>query len=471
MRALIAARKSNKVDTATGEGIGLDTQDDKSTAFCERLGWPIAGVARDVISGRVAPIEREDLGKWLNDPAKRAQFDCVVAYQADRLSRGDDTDWSRIETWAADNGKTLVIVDSGTGIHYPSRDDSDRWQWMSQKTQAGKEWHAIRERIIRSQCAILTAGGWCGRAPFGYTITGEIYRKHLQVIEALRPIVVTIFDMAIEGVSLRKIGEWLTSKGIKTERGNVGWPEGTVKQILENEVYSGATKRGCAECGQSHHQEVPAIVDMATQKRALAALKSRSTGGNGGGRPSTNPAMLVPMCQACGLKMYRNPTGRQSPDYYQCRSRMLKGIRVGCNASIRCDIVDAAVDTILSAETEDEMTVTITYPAAALESEIEAVRREERAAFESDDFAKLQDKRALRLKLEDALKLAERERVESVSTGRTYGKAWSALDPSERRAWLKLRGLTVQLSKDTVIITSPVKVGKLSALGRMMPIG
>jgi len=28
MRAIIAARKSNKVDSATGEGIGLDTQDD-----------------------------------------------------------------------------------------------------------------------------------------------------------------------------------------------------------------------------------------------------------------------------------------------------------------------------------------------------------------------------------------------------------------------------------------------------------
>lgn len=70
----------------------------------------------------------------------------MIAYKADRLSRGEDTDWSRIETWAADHGKTLIIVDSATGIRYPARDDSGRWQWMAQKTQAGKEWNDIRER-------------------------------------------------------------------------------------------------------------------------------------------------------------------------------------------------------------------------------------------------------------------------------------------------------------------------------------
>jgi DNA invertase Pin-like site-specific DNA recombinase len=98
VRAIIAARKSNKVDSATGEGIGLDTQDEKSREFADRLGITVVGAARDTISGRLAPIDRPDLGSWLSDPAKRALFDVVIAYRADRLSRGEDTDWSRIET-------------------------------------------------------------------------------------------------------------------------------------------------------------------------------------------------------------------------------------------------------------------------------------------------------------------------------------------------------------------------------------
>jgi hypothetical protein len=71
VRAIIAARKSNKVDSATGEGIGLDTRDEKAREFCDRLGITVVGVARDTISGRMAPIDRPDLGAWLADPAGR----------------------------------------------------------------------------------------------------------------------------------------------------------------------------------------------------------------------------------------------------------------------------------------------------------------------------------------------------------------------------------------------------------------
>ena len=59
-------------------------------------------------------VDRPDLGTWLSDRIQN--FDAVVAYKADPLSRGEDTDWSRIETWAADYGKTPVIVDFATGI-------------------------------------------------------------------------------------------------------------------------------------------------------------------------------------------------------------------------------------------------------------------------------------------------------------------------------------------------------------------
>src|ERR1700722_10505645 len=120
MRALIPARKSTKVDG--GEGHSLDTQDERAREFCKRQAWEVAGVARDTVSGRVAPIDRKSLGAWL---AKPESFDVIVAYRSDRLSRGPDTDWSRIETWAADHGKTLCLVDGSTGIRYPARDDSD----------------------------------------------------------------------------------------------------------------------------------------------------------------------------------------------------------------------------------------------------------------------------------------------------------------------------------------------------------
>jgi site-specific DNA recombinase len=477
MRALLLARKSNKVKRGTdatgravmGEGLSLETQDEVTGAFADSHGWTVVDAAGDTVSGRkVKPRERKGLGKWLTDQALSAQWDVLIAAAGDRISREHIEHWSDLEAWVVANGKTLVVCERG-GVFFPPRHEGDSYNWTGIKTGAGNEWDIIRGRNIRTQCAIMRSGSWAGRAPYGYRIVGDKYAKRLEVIEELRPIIVAVFDMAIAGDSLRTIGAWFMSAGIKTERGHATWNEGQVRQIIANDTYSGTATRGCAECGESHDLPAPAIVDMATQKRAQAALRSRRTG-NGGGRPSVSPAMLVPMCPDCGIKMYRIQPRTGTP-YYKCKERTSGGKRVGCRVMVKCHITDAAVDSILSAETEDEMMATIAYPAAALESEIEDIRRKERKAFESDDVDAMMTLRAKRKALEVELEGAERERVESVPTGRTYGDAWKALDPSERRAWLKLRGLTVQLSKDAVEISSPAKVGKLSAIGRMMPLG
>lgn len=451
VRALIAARKSNAVDSETGEGIGLDTQDEYARQFCERLTWEVVGAARDTISGRLAPIDRPDLGSWLGDPAKLALFDVVVAYRADRLSRGEDTDWSRIETWAADHGKTLVLVDSSTGIRYPARDDSDRWQWMSAKTQAGKEWNDIRERIIRSQCRIMRDGFWVGQAPWGYQIVGSKYRKSLVADAKLADYIKAVYDRAIEGQSLRDIAAWLTGEGVPTERGMKVWHEGVVRNILGNETYTGVNVRKCAECGSSHNLAVPVLVDMATQRRALNALKSRYTKSVNGGRPSAEPAMLVPACMGCGVQMYRDKPGGS----YWCKPRTVNGERKGCNLRVRCDMADKRADAIISADREPEIVTTITYPAAALESEIEKIRRQERAAFELDDYEKMTELRGQRQALEAELATTDRERAVSMPTGRTIGECWTELNPSERRAWIKKLGFKVELSATGIRVRYP----------------
>jgi hypothetical protein len=141
---------------------------------------------------------------------------------------------------------------------------------------------------------------------------------------------------------------------------------------------------------------------------------------------------------------------------------------------VRCDLVDAFADRVLSTDTEPEMTVTVTNPAAALESEIERVRRSERSAFEADDMDKVLELRAERQALQVELETTERERLEVVpvldpATGeaRTVGQTWTDLDPAERRPWLRRRGIYVELTKDGARIVTPIKEGKLSALGRM----
>ena len=109
MRALIAARLS-KLQRGGLQGIGIDTQDEKSRAFREREGMTVVGVVADTKSGTVAPWDRKNLKPWVTEPEKMALYDAVVAYKTDRWSRGAQEDFTRIEFWATQHGKRLIIV-------------------------------------------------------------------------------------------------------------------------------------------------------------------------------------------------------------------------------------------------------------------------------------------------------------------------------------------------------------------------
>src|ERR1700730_186451 len=96
VRALIAARLS-KLQRGGQQGIGIETQDEKSRSFCEREGMTVVGVVADTKSGTVAPWDRKNLKPWVTEPEKMAMYDAVVAYKTDRWSRGTQEDFTRIE--------------------------------------------------------------------------------------------------------------------------------------------------------------------------------------------------------------------------------------------------------------------------------------------------------------------------------------------------------------------------------------
>jgi len=87
---------------------------------------------------------------------------------------------------------------------------------------------------------------WVGRAPFGYAITGDRYRKTL-VPAATADYVPAIYALATQS-------------------------------DLSNATYSGTHTSSCVECGGSHDITVPAPVDIATQRRARLLGRGRPTG-------------------------------------------------------------------------------------------------------------------------------------------------------------------------------------------------
>jgi hypothetical protein len=132
----------------------------------EREGMTVVGVVADTKSGTVAPWDRKNLKPWVTEPEKMAMYDAVVAYKTDRWSRGTQEDFTRIEFWATQNGKRLIIVD---GPQYPARADrfdSDYWQWQAEKMapRAGNgNWAASASCGPPTRCAGRTSSSGASR--------------------------------------------------------------------------------------------------------------------------------------------------------------------------------------------------------------------------------------------------------------------------------------------------------------------
>jgi hypothetical protein len=102
----------------------------------------------------------------------------LVAAKGDRICRERIEFWAELEAWAVAHGKTMVVVERG-GVFFPPRHEGDtytgpgssRWRAASGTSSGG--------RIVRSCRRIMRDGYWVGRAPFGYAITGDRYRKTL----------------------------------------------------------------------------------------------------------------------------------------------------------------------------------------------------------------------------------------------------------------------------------------------------
>jgi DNA invertase Pin-like site-specific DNA recombinase len=180
----------------------------------------VVGVAADTRSGTVAPWDRKNLKPWVTDPEMMARYDAVVALKTDRLSRGDQQDFTRIKFWATQHGKRLIIVD---GPQYPARKDShhdsDYWQWHAEKMAARKEWESIRDRSVRATDRLLREVKFTGKPPWGYVTEGPKYDKRMVATPEGRELIPQVYDKVIAGQSLAAICAWLDTLHVKQRRG------------------------------------------------------------------------------------------------------------------------------------------------------------------------------------------------------------------------------------------------------------
>jgi DNA invertase Pin-like site-specific DNA recombinase/peptidoglycan hydrolase-like protein with peptidoglycan-binding domain len=196
------------VREATGQDAGAwEAQADAIARLCERRGWELLGVVRDVENGHPKGMERPGLLYALERIAE-GEASCLVVSELERLSRSA-ADLGRIVEWIQARDARLVAVDL--------RLDTDLAQGRltARTLVAVGEWEGRR---IAEQTKKGLAAARARRATTG--------RPAVEDIPALKQRIVAMRE---DGLTLQAIADQLNSEGTPTLRGGTKWRPSSVQ--------------------------------------------------------------------------------------------------------------------------------------------------------------------------------------------------------------------------------------------------
>ena len=460
MRVIVAGRLSRKADDR--DQTGFDSQERESVRWAEANGHQVVAVVADYKSGRSGLEARKHLKPWVVEADKLDQYDAIVALKVDRLTRGDREETTKLEQWARDHYKQLVIV--GAGVHFPS-EGNEGVHWDVMLRMAHQEWLNTSERYKRMQRYLASNGYLVGRIPFGFTAVPKDSHKTLAPDLVTGPIVRRMAERYLAGNSLLAIARWLDAEGVKPVQGGT-WDPVSVSQVLRNESLIGRRwqlgkylLRHEAIMTTSEWRELQARLDSNVRRRGPSRREPAMLSG----------ALYCAMCK--GVMHYRRTvTKRKSgAEYvwqgYRCDGTSRQPSR--CGNWVPLAGIEDWVDLWFtiparkggSGFADTEIVETVPVPAKGHADDVAAVEAELRDLdFDAPDFAERQ-----------AALLAERARLRALGTepartderptGVKLGKHWRTLDAPGKRDYLRRAGVKVYASKaDRWITGDPHKV-------------
>lgn len=362
MRAAIYARVST--DQQERDGTSLETQVQRCTAYVRQRGWLIGPVEQEAHSGFVLD-GRKKLTR-LRDAMRRNEFDVLVFFAVDRLSRNTD------------HQGFLFYEAEQAGVRFESvTEDLDGPAGRTMRFVAGLlaefEREKIRERTMRGKAKVLEQGNvptWtCDLYGYRTRRPTKDERKqgagsHRIVIAEEAAIVREVYERVAEGWSRQQIADDLNARGVaspgstkmdyRTPR-KVFWRSSSIQQLIPNPAYKGWTVANRltrqavrnAQTGRINKQRQierpmdewtivdetgrlsPAIVEPELWHRAnerLAANRGART------RNLLRPMLLRGRlhCAICGGPMHpdSNENRPNRTNHYRCRYSRLDRTRV-----------------------------------------------------------------------------------------------------------------------------------------------
>lgn len=217
----------------TGEGLGVERQQDDCLQVAERLGWTVGEIYIDndvsAMSGKRRPAYSQmmldlDLGK----------ASAIIAWHPDRLYR-KVTDLAEIVDCCKRNNVQIATANAG---HVDLATASGRLVAGLLAQVAMYEGEHKAERWVRAWRQAREKGTPIGTGSrmFGYTRQGDIVPEEADIARRMAKDI-------LSGVPILTVSRWLEDEGILTTRGSV-WRPGTVRQYLVNPRLAGFSTLG-----------------------------------------------------------------------------------------------------------------------------------------------------------------------------------------------------------------------------------
>lgn len=314
MRAAIYARQSRTVEGSES----LDTQVAVCKEAAARLGCEVAAVLVEPPSTSGYKQRGRNRPKFLEllDGFKNHQWEMVIAYKTDRLSRGGGPGWAplldAIET-AGLNVDRAVATPAGFVAEFEIgiRAAMDREE--SKKTS-----ERLRDVNARNAAQGRPQGS---RRPFGYEADLVTIR------ESEATVLRQMGDRLLHGHNFKDIAHWANRQGYTTAQGRSWYPI-TVRNCLRNPRYGGIRSYK----GTLYPAVWSGIFDAETWDHLQLILKLKSDKAV----PPARKYLLTGLvfCGRCGQHL----TGQRTQDrpgapvrrVYQCRTDSDTGLTRGC---------------------------------------------------------------------------------------------------------------------------------------------
>ena len=320
-------------DQAQGDFTTLDAQAHHCKNMLDALGYELADfgkkgiVADDGYSGK--DLNRPGIQSILNSVNKNKQFDGVIFFRLDRLTRNPRDLYGLIDLFK-ENDIDFISV----------RENLDSSSALGRVVigiiglLSAFERELTGERVKASGIARARQGKWIGGAlPFGYKLVNHGdplpngRQPHKIVIDPeMGPKIRQIWQMAAENNSLRTIAKELVRQGIKSPKGKTIWKQ-TILRTIKNRFYLGFVTWS----GETHKGEHDPLIDKPTWEKANKMISASLPGHRFLPKPKAYVYLLERLlrCGSCGSHLITtHAMGRTNKFHYYTCSRMKQGL--GC---------------------------------------------------------------------------------------------------------------------------------------------